>query len=225
MGKLPEELPPISTDIGSISRAVARQRRFEAYVQRAAERNPRFKVADELLRDLDFLSSYASLPGFAARPGKRFRMLRILVRRFGALTARYLLLMAAEVSDTHFRIVLQERKDKERPDRGRSRRNFQRAVEDYELLLAVQRQERLYGLSGEAAIKAANKELNQVTRGVDGAKKALKRARRDARERGFADPMAAFLPMFLGLSVDEPPLKVADLRGPGRPKKGTNPAS
>lgn len=207
-----------SPDATVIRRAIARQRRLEAYLQAASEQDSELKAAEELRSDFEFLASCATLSRYATRPRNQIRLRRILIRRFGALGARYLLLCSANVSDTHFRIILRERNDQEKPDGGRSRRNLRRDVADYELLSAVMRQERVHGLTGDAAIKAALKDLSRVSRGVEGAKKALNRARKNARERRYADPMATFLPMFFGFPVGEPALKVAELRGRGRPK-------
>lgn len=194
-------------------RALVRQRSDRLW-QESVKRNPRLAAAMKLQYELEFLAAVAT--GEYSKPYHLRKAARIIARRFGALGARYLIASMLPVGHSEYRLIIRRRKDAERSDKGNFRQETERQWREYRLLEEVLRQRRK-DLSQELSIEAAQKELGYPIT-VEGGKKALARAQKAARKRGFADPFAVFKAA-MGGCVLEPQVKIEDLPKPGRPKK------
>lgn len=211
--------PTPSPDLIAIERRVARQLQRDGIWERSIARSPDLAAALKLNEEIDFLADMLNGGWGIARWGERSRALRILIRRFGRLGARHMINLVADISPLHLRLILRERTNKERDDGGRERDRIDREVEDARLEATVRRN-RAKGLNHADAIFEASKEV-LGRGGIEGAKKAMTRARHRARERGYVDPFAPFTATLLGGRAEEPDIKVADLARPGRPKNTT----
>ena len=79
------------------------------------------------------------------------------------------------------------------------------------------------GASPQHALELASSEVGTISRGKEGNKKALNRARARARKRGYVDPLAPLIPPVPGVAA-KPKVLVRDFAKRGRPKKGRQPA-
>lgn len=209
---------PPSPDLLAIQRKTEKQLQRDRMWTRSAARDPDLAAALKLSEEIEFLAEMLNGGWSTARRRQRIRALRILVRRFGRLGAKHIINLTADVSMLDLRLTLAPRTDKERHDRGWERRRIDREIEDARLLSAVHRY-REDGMADDDAIFAAAKEvLGRVSGGIAGAKKAMTRARTRAIQRKYVDPFGPFVATLMGGHVCEPKIKVADLRGPGRPK-------
>lgn len=213
---MPAGYDPLSEDAKIIAERANARRRFDHFWQRSIERNPRVAAAIKVQEDFEFLAAVAS--GEYSHPRHRRKAARILARRFGAVGARQLITNMLEMSDTQFRLIIRKRDDAERPDRGKARKAIDQQWQDYLFLEEFQKQHG-QGLSRDDAIAAAQKRIGLAFT-IEGGKKVLARARKDARKRGFTHPYAPFVAAIVGYPF-EPDIKVADLARPGRPKKAT----
>jgi hypothetical protein len=208
-----------SPDFVALKQVVASQLEIDRRWKRDIARNPELAAAIKLSEEIDFLAEMLNGGWESARPRARFRALRIVLRRFGRLGSRHMINLVADVSPLNLRLILRERKAKERDDAGRRRRKIEQELEDARLEAAVRRNH-AKGMDHETAVfEAAQEVLGRISGGVEGVKKAMIRARRRARQRGYVDPVAPFIASIMGGYVGEPEIKVADLPRPGRPKK------
>ena len=206
-----------SSDEVAIDRAAADRTWHERFWRDAQARNASLAEAIDFQADLEFLSYLASREWSDTPRRLRTRALRILLRRFGKLAIRQLLAAAKSVSPSPVRLTLRVRRDSELPDGGRSRREFERDYEDARLLLAYEGH-KAAGSAHEEAMAAAARDVGTFSRGAEGVKKALNRARKRARKRGFVEPLAPVLAAWTD-QVEQPRLRVAELATRGRPKK------
>lgn len=213
-----EASKPPSRDAKVIAERVQRQRRFDRFWQQSLERKPRLAAAVELREEFELLAAIAS--GGYHRPKQLREAARILVRRFGALGSRHLIASMLEDADTPYRLILRKRANAERPDKGKTRQAIDQDWEDYRFLEAVEKQ-RQEGTSRDEAIEAVQRKFD-LPLTIEGGKKVLARARKRARERGYADPYAPFKAAIIG-GPYEPDIKVEDLPRRGRPKNATKP--
>jgi hypothetical protein len=206
------------SDEAAIGDAAADCIRHDRFWRDASTRNPSLADAIEFQADLESLSRIASREWSKLPRRLRADALRILIRRFGKLPTRLLLAAAMSVSPSPVRLVLRARNDRELPDAGRQRREFERDYRDARLLVAFEAH-RAAGLTHYDALTAAARELGALSRGIDGVKKALNRARGRARKRGYVDPLAPSRAIARGGRVKRVKVRVSQLLKRGRPKK------
>lgn len=206
-----------SRDAIEIRRAAELRIWHEQFWRDAAARNPALGNAIEFQADLEFLGGVAGRRWSDVPRRLRTRTFRIMLKRFGKLPTRQLLEATSGESDSPIRLILRPRADRELRDGGRRRREFERDHQDARLLVAFE-EHRARGLAFHEAMEAAAEELGALSRGADGLKKALTRARRRARQRGFVEPLAPVIAAITG-SAKDPTIQVTDLSARGRPKK------
>lgn len=211
-----------SDDLAAIKRDVASQDRTELIWKRSMARDADLAEAMRLQEEIDFLAGILALESRPKQPGAWFRAKRILVRRFGRLGAGHIIRLLAPVVPDGLRLILRERTNKELEDGGKNRRRVEREWDDFLLAQEVLRN-RENGMGHDEAIWAAMETLARTSRGFEGAKKAMTRFRRRAKERGYVEPYVAVTARLLAVPLEEPEFKVADLPGPGRPKIPTMP--
>jgi hypothetical protein len=210
--------PERGDDAVAISKVLHRLKEAVDFEQNALGRTDDGQRLARLVADIRYLETFAGLNASSQRLSGKIRAMRILRYWFGWLGALYISEIFAERSGQPQRLLLRPRKPHEYPDWMEAiHRRTRREIKDAKFHNLVMLRTR-DGLPLGEAIDDAIRELKYPA-SREAAQKVLSRARRDARARGYTDPLAPAVQFLLGGSPDEPAVNLADLRRAGRPRK------
>lgn len=195
--------------------AVERLQSIMGMVSDRERRDPEFGAYLTLVREIGLLG-YALSKGATCPTNIRYSAYAVLVRRFGVLGARHLIEITKPKSGNRWILDLRERLPAEQLGDSREAEAAARNRDDAALLAAFMRA-RKSGIRAPEALTKAVTSLDRISRGEDGAKKAITRAIEAARVRGYVDPLWPSVAAAFGFA-DKPDLSLEDLPRKGRPK-------